>query len=393
MRVLIAFDKFKDALSARDTCQIAAHALTKCQPDWEIETAPLADGGDGFCDTLTGYIGGEFHETVVTGPLLEKAAARFGVVNNNRLQSAARNLLSWNSDIDKIAIIELAECSGISLTPIRDRSPWAATTAGLGEMIRATIANGAQGAIVGLGGSATHDLALGALWKMGYTFFDKTGNELRKAPTPDTWAEINRITSPSSSLPADFEMRVACDVENPLLGESGAAAVFGPQKGLTPNRYEELESATQRMAQMLCDLCHEDYSSMSRPGAGAAGGAAFGLQVGLGARIVPGYELVKNWIGLDAKFNRADIILTGEGRFDASSLQGKGPGALALEAVANRKQIYVMAGSLGELARSPLSTQSLIAISPPDVPLEEALMATRANLQNAITATFSNPAY
>ena len=170
MRVLVAFDKFKDALSARDTCKIAVEAIQKCRPEWVIETAPLADGGDGFCDTLTGCLNGEFHETTVSGPLAKKVKAKFGIVSVDRLQSTVFSLLNWKSNLKKIAVIELAESSGISLTPLEKRSPWTTTTAGLGEVIQSAIDHGANGAIVGLGGSATHDLGLGALWKLGFQF-------------------------------------------------------------------------------------------------------------------------------------------------------------------------------------------------------------------------------
>ncbi len=390
MRVLVAFDKFKDALAARETCEIAVRALQETHPDWDIETAPLADGGDGFCDTLTGCIDGEFHEATVAGPLQNKVQARFGIVMANRLQDSALGLLGWSPKTGKIAVIELAECSGISLTPIANRSPWTTTTAGLGEMILSAIDRGAKGAIVGLGGSATHDLALGALWKLGFQFFDKQGAPMERAPTPEVWPQIERIEAPSTSLPEGFQIKLACDVENPLLGPNGAAAVFGPQKGLTPSRYEALEHATLRTAQILCDARSTDYSVMDQPGTGAAGGAAFGLKVGLGAQIVPGYELVKNWIGLEDKFERADMVITGEGRFDTSSLQGKGPGALALEAIASNKQLWVLAGSLGDLGNSDFPTHSTRAISPNGMSLEEALAATGENLEKAVKSIFGN---
>lgn len=388
MRVLVAFDKFKDSLTARETCTIATQALRKCRPDWEFEAAPLADGGDGFCDTLTGSLEGNFHEATVTGPLKNEVNARFGIVLADRLQKSVSDLLEWRSDIKKIAVIELAECSGISLTPIDNRSPWVTTSAGLGEIILSAIDQGANGAVVGLGGSATHDLALGALWKLGFRFLDKQGASIDHFPTPEVWPLLDRIEAPSDTLPEGFQIRVACDVENPLLGPIGAAAVFGPQKGLTPSRYEELESATLRTAQILCDAQSTPFSVMKEAGSGAAGGAAFGLKVGLGAKIVPGYELVKSWIGLNSKFERADMILTGEGRFDASSLQGKGPGALALEAIAGNKQLWVLAGSLGELDDTDFPIEFARAISPNEMPLKEALKSTRKNLEKAIESIF-----
>ena len=388
MRVLIAFDKFKDALSARDACRVAAEALAESKPDWKIEVAPLADGGDGFCDTLTGTINGEFHSAQVTGPMGEKVTARFGIVSKICLQESAQALLEFQESTRDIAIIEMAECSGIALTPIRGRSPWTTTTAGLGELINVAIQHGAQGAIIGLGGSATHDLALGALERLGVSFLDKNGGPILGSPIPDTWSKIDRIDVSKSTLPANFEIRLACDVENPLLGSSGAAAVFGPQKGLTPERFEEIESLTRKMAHCLCEARSIEPATMTNPGTGAAGGAAFGLQTGLGATIVSGYELVKAWIGLEPKFERAQCVITGEGRFDASSLQGKGPGALALETAETDKRLLVLAGSLGEIKNAPFRPNCLVAISPPEMPLEDALKATSENLAQALRTAF-----
>lgn len=387
MRVLIAFDKFKDALTAREACRVAAETLTASQANWEIDTAPLADGGDGFCDTLTGFIDGEFHTAQVAGPMGQAVEARFGIVSKISLQESAQSLLDFRESTQKIGIIEMAECSGIALTPIHGRSPWTTTSAGLGDLIAAVIETGAQGAIVGLGGSATHDLALGALERLGVSFLDSNGDPLLGSPTPDRWAKIHRIDVSRSTLPSDFEIRLACDVENPLLGSSGAAAVFAPQKGLTPERFEELEALTRRIADLLCEACGIDPKSMDTPGAGAAGGAAFGLQTALGARIVSGYELVKTWIGLRPKFEKAQCVVTGEGRFDASSLHGKGPGALALETAQTDKRLLVLAGSLGEIENAPFPKDCLVAISPLDMPLETALKATRENLAQALLAT------
>jgi glycerate kinase len=388
MRILLAFDKFKDALTAREACQVAAQAIASVQPDWEIDTAPLADGGDGFCDTLTGVAQGDFHSAKVTDPLGKTTQATYGIVSKDRLQESAQKLLNLADSTRNIAVIEMAESSGIALTPIRNRSPWIATSAGLGDTIAAAVKRGAQAAVIGLGGSATHDLALGALQRLGFRFRDANTREIVDPLIPNLWPQVTSIDTAQTRLPEGFEMRLACDVENPLLGAQGAAAVFGPQKGLETDRFNEMESATRRLATMLCESSGKSFESMDAPGAGAAGGAAFGLKTGLGATIVSGYELVKAWIGLEPKFNSAECIVTGEGRFDASSLQGKGPGALALETLAARKRLAVFAGSLGRLDPNPFAEDSLKAISPPNMPLEQALPATRENLTKALQYAF-----
>ena len=389
MRILVAFDKFKDALSAREACQIAASEIGRRRPDWQIETAPLSDGGDGFCDTLTGVLEGEFHTATVTDPRQRKVDARFGLVSVKKIPLAARQLLDWSSEIEKVAIIEMAESSGIALTPIEGRSPWEVTTAGLGELVKVAQMKGAHGVIIGLGGSATHDLALGALWKLGYRFDDENGDEIDEAPVPRIWPQIARISLPCCELLSSFETRLACDVDNPLLGSRGAAAIFGPQKGLTEDRLQELESETERLANLLVATEGAHAAFPDNKGAGAAGGAAFGLKAGLGARIVSGYNLVKAWISLDEKFSQADWVITGEGRFDESSLHGKGPGALSLEAIDKGKRLSVMAGSIGRIPECPIPQRSISQISPPSLPLSQALQLTEQNLRRAIGEKFA----
>ena len=392
MQALVALDKFKDALSARDASRIVASELSELHPQWRIETAPLADGGDGFCDTLTGILDGEFHKATVTDPLQKPVNAGFGIVPENKIPLSARQLLDWQKSIDQVAVIEMAESSGIALTPIEGRSPWNTTTAGLGELIRSAHEQGAGGAIIGLGGSATHDLTLGALWRLGYRFHDASGNEIDEAPVPRIWPRIARISLPAPILPNSFQIRLACDVENPLLGSRGAAAIFGPQKGLTKDRLPELESETERLAELLNATSGAYPASPRENGTGAAGGAAFGLKVGLGARIISGYQLVKAWISLEEKFSRADWVLTGEGRFDESSLQGKGPGELSLETLAHSKRLLVLAGCIGQIEKSTIPQSSLCQISPPGLPLAEALQKTEENLRKAIRQYFGQTA-
>jgi len=386
MRVLAAFDKFKDALSAADACEAAREALGACQPEWTVETAPLADGGDGFCDTLVRSAAGRLEIHRVPGPLRAPAEAAIGLIDVDGLPEAARDLLDL-PEARRVAIVEMAQGSGIALVPPNQRNPWKATSAGLGQMLRFAKEAGADAAIVGLGGSATHDLALGALWSLGFAFLDDTDARLGAPPAPELWERIRRIQPPPT--PLGLTLRLACDVDNPLLGPNGAAAVFGPQKGLKPEGYPRLETQTGRLAKLLAEATGCSPSLAETPGAGAAGGAAFGLMAGLGARLVSGFDLVAAWIGLSEKLARADIVLTGEGRFDASSLQGKGPGAIARQALEQGKRLYVFTGSLDEPALlAPLPRDCLREISPPALPLEQALRKTRQNLARAVAAAF-----
>ncbi|MCH6257315.1 glycerate kinase [Puniceicoccaceae bacterium K14] len=382
MRALIAFDKFKDSLTAHETCQTAAETLASRHPDWVIETAPLADGGDGFCEVLTRQADGVFYETQVTGPQGEQTTAKIGIVSSKKIQERAAKLLNFDLSTDSIAVIEMAQSSGIALVPNEKRSPWKATTYGLGELINFATEKGAQACVVGLGGSATHDLALGALASLGYEFKDAGGNRIENIPYPKYWNQIQAIVPPKSQ--AEMQIRIACDVENPLLGSQGAAAIFGPQKGMLPADYQTLEDETARMAQLVLNSKGQDTSPLSSPGTGAAGGAAFGLMVGLSGKIVSGFTLVKDWIGLEQKLQTADLVITGEGRFDASSLQGKGPGSLVKEASTLGKKSYVFAGSLGEIDPKRIPLATLVAISPQEMELAEAIKQTKSNLVGAL---------
>lgn len=384
---LIAFDKFKDALTAHEVCQAAAETLASLQPDWTINTSPLADGGDGFCDTLTRLCHGNFHSSPVTGPLGQPATATYGIVETTKITPAAKAQLQLPSSAKKLAILEFAQSSGIALVPQEKRSPWKTTSFGLGQSIAHAQSQGADSILIGLGGSATNDLALGALQALGYQLLRADGTPFAHTPTPETWKEIATIEPPPTSFP--LPVRIACDVENPLLGDNGATAVFGPQKGLQPSDFQALESAISRLAKQLCQATGSEIQTMDTPGAGAAGGAAFGLMLGLAGTLVPGAELVFAWSDLHPKLAAADLVITGEGRFDASSLQGKGPGALAKATLSQGKELLVLAGSLGPLPEPDLA-QHAHAISPPDLPLAQALAKTEANLRAAIQSQFQN---
>lgn len=382
---LIAFDKFKDALTAHEVCEVAAETLSETQPSWTIATSPLADGGDGFCDTLTRLCRGSFHTCSVTGPTGSKTEAVYGLVDTSKIAPPALARLKLPPESRRLAIVEFAQSSGIALVPHDQRSPWTTTSFGLGQTIAHAQESGADSILIGLGGSATNDLAIGALQALGYQLRNTQDQPVAGLPTPRIWDEIEQLAPPERPFP--LPVRIACDVENPLLGPNGATAVFGPQKGLLPADYETLEAAMQRIAKLLCKATNSDEESMKTPGAGAAGGAAFGLMLGLGGQLVSGAELVFDWSDLYRKLEAADLVITGEGRFDASSLQGKGPGSLAKEVVSRGKKLLVLAGSLGELPDAELAACSF-AISPSGLPLAEALAQTEENLRRAIRSKF-----
>lgn len=386
MRVLLAFDKFKDSLSAREACAIAARTLGAQHPDWAFDLCPLTDGGEGFAEILTQAAGGQTVPSTVAGPRGERLAASFGLVPLKNIPAAARALLGLASAPDSgdasVAVIEMAVASGLALLPPEKRDPWHTTTLGTGQLIRAACEMKVTAILLGVGGSATNDLGLGAVNALGLNFFGRDGGKIQP-PFPARWAEIARLggSIPQSNPP----IRIACDVANPLLGTRGAAAIYGPQKGLRAQDHAQLEHESARLALMLCAHCGQSDRLMDVPGTGAAGGLSFGLMVAAGAQLLPGSDLMARWFEFDARIAAADLVITGEGRFDESSLSGKGPGAIATQALTLQKPVHVFAGHVSAASTPGLT---LHAITPAGQPLPEALRAASGNLTAALQRIF-----
>jgi len=379
MRALIAFDKFKDALGAPAACAAAARGLgTAMQPD----LCPLADGGEGFCEIFTKAAGGEIREATVTGPRGAPVKAKWGLVDAARIPAAARGLLGVASG--RVAVIELAQASGLALLPPEQRDPWFTSTRGTGELIKLAGEQGAAAILLGVGGSATHDVGAGALTALGLEFQREDGSAIADA-VPDTWPMLVKVGGAMrAGLPPIF---VACDVTNPLMGTYGAASVFAPQKGLREEDFTRLEYMTGRVAAMLCAQAKKHPLLCETPGAGAAGGVAFGLHCALDAKLVPGFDLFAAWFDLDARLRAADVVLTGEGRFDDSSLGGKGPGAIARRALELGKKVHVFAGQIA-VTEKPAGLR-LHAITPSGNDLASALRATEKNLAATVKKAFA----
>ncbi len=369
MRALIAFDKFKDALSAAAACQVAADALRARHPEWELDLCPLTDGGESFGEILTKAGNGRLDYHNVTGPLGASVRAPVGFVDATALPTPVRSRLAL-THADRVAVIGMASASGLELVPPERRDPWRTTTRGTGELIGRARDAGATVILLGVGGSATNDLGVGALAALGWTF--------DRDPLPENWPHIRQVGG-GAKLPRIF---IACDVVNPLLGPRGATATFGPQKGLKPADVPRLEAEMARIAALLCTASGQPFAATETPGAGAAGGIAFGLMVAAGACLTPGFDLVSDWLGLSEKIAAADLVLTGEGRFDATSLAGKGPGSLVREARRLGKTAHVFAGSLG-VAADPFHH----AITPAGLPLPAALARCPELLAAAVGRT------
>ena len=443
MRVLVAFDKFKNSISAPVACDIAAGAIASARAGWDCDRCPLSDGGEGFMEILTRSAGGTVFPAEADGPRGGRVAAAFGIVSNDRIPSGARARLGAAAAAPggSVGIVEMSAASGLALLEAGMRDPLRATTRGTGQLILAAAGSGAGAILLGVGGSATHDLGLGALGALGITFAG-AGGETLDPPVPADWGALrsiagrvpctlppifiacdveNSLLGPRGALgalgisyageageaigsiiPADWPalrritgrvsgrippILIACDVENPLLGPRGALAVYGPQKGLRPEEAPALEAQGARIAGMLCRHFGRPEDLASTPGAGAAGGIAFGLMAAAGATLLPGFDLVASWLRLDERLEAADAVVTGEGRFDESSLSGKGPGSLVRRALALGKPVHVFAGEVAVAVETPgLFTH---AVTPPGMALSEALSRAPALLSEAVRRAFA----
>ena len=317
---------FKGSLPAHEVARAIVRGIHECHPSILIHTIPVADGGEGTVDALLAALGGERRSTRVEGPLGQLVDAAWGITRAGD------------------AGIEMAAASGLPLLAPAKLDPRRASTYGTGQLIRAALDFGARRIIIGIGGSATNDGGAGALQALGLRLLDEHGCDLERGG-----AALGRLDrADRSGLDARLagtELRVMCDVTNPLLGPTGATAVYGPQKGVRPRIMAELDAALARFAQVVeRDL---GVAVASLPGSGAAGGLGAGL-LALGGKLEPGAELVLDLAGIDARLTGADLAIAGEGRLDGQSAQGKASLAVARRAQRAGVPALVLAGGLGE---------------------------------------------
>ncbi len=384
MHILAAFDKFKDAMPADRACDAAlSGALDALGEPLTLTRAPLTDGGEGFCPILTDAAGGHVEYHSVCGPLGEMLDAPLGWVDLSRIPEKARAFLGAREG--KLAIIEMASVAGLEQVPPAQRHPGHCTTHGVGDLIRIAVAQEASAILLGIGGSATSDLGLGALEALGLDFCESG------QVTPAQWPLIDEIGGQIEiKVPPIY---VACDVDNPLLGARGAAAVYGPQKGLETPEIEAFDDASAKVAKQLCSFFGKPTDAMQTPGSGAAGGIGFGLNVAFDSSYVPGFELVTAWLDLTSKIQEADLILTGEGKFDNSSLAGKGPYALLAAAYSSDTSAILLAGKAedeaAETIRERFPGTAVYSITPAGTPIEEALRNAPEYLNRKVSEVLS----
>ena len=335
MRILIAPDKFKGTLNAREVAQNIAKGLLDVLLDAQIEVVPMADGGEGTAEAVCDVCGCSWLECKAHDPLGREIDARYGWI-----------------DQEKLAVMEMSEAAGVRRLSESEHDPIRATTFGVGEMILDATKRGANEIIIGLGGSATNDGGFGLARALGFQFFSSVKeltehvSELRdltkiKAPVAAGMSPAKSSTQPAR-LPLQLNIIAAVDVKNPLLGENGATRVFGPQKGASKTDLDNLERTLTRLADVVATEFGFDYRDQA--GAGAAGGLGFGLLSFCGGTIRPGFEVVAEAVGLERKMKDADLVITGEGSLDRQTLEGKTPAGVARLARKLHKPVFAIVG-------------------------------------------------
>lgn len=328
MKIVIAPDSFKESLSALEAANAIERGFKAIFPNAEYRKMPMADGGEGTVQSLVDATNGTIEERTVTGPLGEPVQAFFGIMGDG-----------------KTAVIEMAAASGLHLVPAEKRNPLITSTRGTGELIAAALDLGVKRIIIGIGGSATNDGGAGMVQALGGRLLDETGNDID--PGGGSLAKLTLVDlSELDARLKDVHIEVACDVDNPLTGPRGASAIFGPQKGATPDMVELLDQNLAHFADVVEKSLGKSFRDLD--GAGAAGGLGASLLAFLNADLKRGIDIVLNAVNFDAEVQEADLVITGEGRIDSQTIYGKTPIGVAKAAKKYGVSVIGLAGSLSD---------------------------------------------
>lgn len=345
MKVVICPDSFKGSLSSIEAAEAIARGIKLAADSHPLDIVkiPIADGGEGTVDALVAATGGEVRHLRVHDPIMREIDSFFGVVGDG-----------------STAVVEMAAASGLVLLSDAERNPLAATTYGTGELLAAAVDAGVTKIVIGIGGSATNDGGSGAMRALGARFLDKDGNELGQGGA--ALADLTHIDMSGFRFPLDrVAVEVACDVSNPLTGPTGASAVYGPQKGATPDIVAQLDSALANYARVIQRDLGMDIVSM--PGAGAAGGLGAGLAAFLDARLRSGIDMVLDAARFDQAITSADLIITGEGRIDEQTAYGKTIGGILKRASEPGVPVVAIAGAVQGDVRALFDAGLVAALS------------------------------
>jgi len=365
MRIVLAPNAFKGSMSAMQAALAMEQGVRAAFPAAEVCKVPVADGGDGLTEVLIDALGGEAHSVTVSGPLGEPVRATLCNVPSRGL-----------------AAVEMASASGLALLAPERREPTRTSTFGTGELIRAALDLDVHHIVVGIGGSATNDGGVGMAAALGVRFLDADGATV--PPIGGALTQIRRIdTTKLDPRLRGVRFEVICDVDNPLVGPRGAAAVYGPQKGASPDQVAALDSGLVNLADRIAEGLGLEVRDL--PGAGAAGGLGAGLHAFLGAELRRGVDLVLDLVGLDAKLEGADLVITAEGQIDFQTAFGKAPAGVAERAKARGIPCLAIAGGIGEgiAELHPIGIDAVFSLCPGPVALEQAMTSGPALLSAA----------
>ncbi|MCL2461221.1 MAG: glycerate kinase [Defluviitaleaceae bacterium] len=341
MKIVIAPDSFKHSMSAAEVCEICKQAVADCLPDAEAVSIPVADGGEGTIGAMLAALGGTKVRHRVAGPEFAEAESYYGLVD------------------DHIAVIEMALICG--LTMVSTPNPEETTTYGVGQMIKKALDDGCDKIILCIGGSATNDAGIGALAALGASFRDAGGKEV--VPKGGNLSRINSIdTENLDKRLATAEILIACDVDNPLYGENGAAHVFAPQKGAGADMVRRLDDGLRHYAEILRQKTGKDISQI--PGTGAAGGIAAGFTAFASPALRPGADIVLDAYDFDRRISGADLVITGEGKTDRQTLSGKAVLGVARRAKRLGVPVIVISGAVEGEVDGPLYDEGVLAVFP-----------------------------
>ena len=364
MKILLAPDKFKGSLSATGVCTALEKGWASVDPESEFVSAPIADGGEGFSEALCCALGGQWIEVGSVDALGREIQCRY----------------VWEAR-SRTAVLEMSESAGLWRLKSEELNPYRANTYGVGILMRDAVRRGASKILIGLGGSATTDGGIGMAAALGCRFFGESGTELE--PLPENLGRIEHVDV-SGCIPIPG-LVAACDVQNPLLGERGTAAVFSPQKGADLDAVRFLENGLQNLAARMRSLTGRDDGEVR--GAGAAGGIAYGLLSFCGARLEGGFELVAGAMDLKGRVEAADLVLTGEGRVDGQTLEGKGPAGVAAMARGFGRKVIAFAGSVSEDPEVHAQFDAIVPIVDGVMELGEAMGEAPRLLERAAART------
>ena len=366
MKFVLAPDSFKGSLSALQVCQAMERGIAGVFPDATVEKLPMADGGEGTVDALISSTGGRREKAKVAGPLGHPVQAEFGILGDGRT-----------------AVIEMAAASGLPLVPVSSRNPLKTTTFGTGQLMRVAIEKGCRKLIIGIGGSATTDCGTGMAQALGVRFYDRHGREIPDYMCGELMGKVGSIdVTQMHPLLKETKVTVACDVDNPLLGEHGAVMVYSRQKGATEAQLQILEENMGR----IIDVIEQTIGRRLRdvPGAGAAGGLGAGLMAFVDAELKPGVQLVMEACQFDKRIAGASLILTGEGKADAQTIYGKTISGVATAAKKQNIPVIVLAGSVSGEAKNlyEIGVTAMFSICPGPITLQQAKNRARQLIEN-----------